>query len=330
MIVEEVWRNSNTNGPGPGLVRRRVREESARNLFVGVQHPDLIRTLILAVDEAAASQIVELPTTRGSLRISRRLKMGWSRFGCRCLAPGDGESVQSVRRRRCRRGRGDQIRRRCGPVFMTRFSHWRRLLAGVDAEGLGRHAAQGLYGELWTLRHLLVGPLSEHTALAAWHGPDRLDRDFRSRRPAIEVKTTGRDNPLSVAIAGEQQLDHALFSRLFLVALAIDALPAGGGETLNEMVDGLLADLAPEDARLLLRDKLLEYGYAAAHRRVRRCPRYSLRELAIFEVAPGFPRIVEADVLAGVGEVRYLLSLPACAPWRSSSEDLQRALRAAA
>lgn len=327
MIAEALWEELERQQPGTqGLVRRRVRDDSSRNLFVGVHHPDLVRTLIIAVSEAAAAQVLEPPVTR-ALRTDLALgDHGLVEIRVSLLAPemarvfspfvddvveavadaaSDAEAISN---------------------FMTRFSHWKRLLAGADSEGLGAQAAQGLYGELWTLRHLVLEPLGEAVALLAWHGPDRLDRDFAVGDLAAEVKTTVRDNPLAVAIAGERQLDLAAFSRMFLVALAIDALPAGGGQTLNDIVDELLQRLTPDSARMQFRDKLLEYGYVAAHRPRYDATHYSLRELAIFEVLPGFPRITEADVPSGVGDVRYLVSLPACEPWRRSAEALQRAL----
>ena len=328
MIVEQLWTELESQRTAlPGLVRRRVREDSDRNLFLGVTHPAMTRMLILVVDAGALRGITEdlstralrteiVPVERGLVEVrvslmAPEMARVFTPFVDDVLAavggaPSDSEAVQA---------------------FITRFSHWRRLLASTQPEGLGAMQAQGLYGELWALRHVVLAAVNGGTAIGGWHGPERLDRDFAIGGVAIEVKTTIRDNPLTVAITGERQLDLAAFSQLFLLALAIDALPAGGGQTLNALVDELLVVLPTENERLALRDKLLDYGYAPPHRERYAATRYSLREARAYEVREGFPRIVEADLLDGVGEVRYLVSLPACEPWRASIDDLKSVLR---
>ncbi len=327
MSVEELWQELESQQAGlPGLARRRVREDSERNLFIGVHHPDLLRTLILAVDPAAVVHVEEPPTTRAMRteiatgdggQIELRVTLVISEMA-RVFTPFVDDVLDAVADAATDADAVD--------AFLVRFSHWKRLLAGPDSEGLGSVQAQGLYGELWTLRYVLFGAVPEAEVIAAWTGPDRQDRDFALGSLAIETKTTISDNPLTVAISNERQLDLAAFTRLFLVALALDALPSGGGQTLNELVDEIRSEFGSDEARLLFRDKLLSYGYAAAHRTKYDGTRYSLRELAIYEVKEGFPRLVEADMPGGVGEVRYLLALTACEPWRCAPEVLRDAV----
>src|SRR5438046_1335099 len=65
MITEEVWQELEKQHPAiPGLVRRRVREDSDRNLFLAVAHPSLQRALILGVAPDSAGDLPELPSTR--------------------------------------------------------------------------------------------------------------------------------------------------------------------------------------------------------------------------------------------------------------------------
>jgi hypothetical protein len=327
VIGEELWQELEAERPGrAGLVRRRLREDSERNIFVGVAHPGRRRVLILSVDPEVAASIVDPPATRAltttveegdppsssdvrvTLTVPEMARV-FSPFVDDVLdaiasAPSDADAVAAL---------------------VTRFAHWRHLLAGVDAEGLGARAAQGLYGELWTLRHLVLASLGS-SAERAWTGPERDDRDFQHGPLAIEVKTTIADNPPTVEIRSERQLQTDAFEDVYLVAIALDALPAGGGQTLNELTDELLGLVPDETTRLLLRDKLLEYGYADVHRRRYDTTRYTVRELSIFKVGEGFPRLTEHDMPNGVGRVRYTLALTACDPWRSSPDELTDAL----
>jgi hypothetical protein len=165
-------------------------------------------------------------------------------------------------------------------------------------------------------------------AVAAWRGAAREDRDIQWGDVAVEVKTTVGDQPVTVAINDERQLDGEGFRKLFLVALTLDErADGGGGQTLNELVDELGRSITAVDARLGFRDRLLQYGWAEIHRNRYDRVRYVVRQVMTYRVSEGFPRLVESDLPPGVGKVRYLLALSACEPWRVGEEDVIAALR---
>jgi Putative PD-(D/E)XK family member, (DUF4420) len=58
---------------------------------------------------------------------------------------------------------------------------------------------------------------------------------------------------------------------------------------------------------------LLRAGYLDAHRQLYEEPRYSLREIHVYEVIDGFPRITEKDIPSGVGAVSYRIQVAALA-----------------
>jgi hypothetical protein len=198
--------------------------------------------------------------------------------------------------------------------FVGRFEHWRRLLSGTTADGLGTDAAQGLWGELWVLRHLLHPAWSEEV-VDAWTGPDRDDNDFRHRTVAIEVKTTRADHPETVRIDSERQLDNPPGTDLVLIALAVDAHRHGAGESLPAMVDACRA-LIGQHRAAAFQDRLLAWGYSDTDRPLYEDRHYTLRSLDVFQVRDGFPRIVESQLATGVGSVSYRLALDACRGWQ--------------
>jgi hypothetical protein len=175
------------------------------------------------------------------------------------------------------------------------------------------------------MRHLIFPVLGDE-AVRIWTGPDRDDRDFQVGTIGVEVKTTITDNPPVVEIRSERQLQTDGLPHLFLVAMSLDALPAGSGQTLNEIVDELDGGFSSA-AQSDLRDRLLEYGYTGVHRHRYDRTRYTLRELWVLEVGEGFPRITENYLPSGIGRVRYHLALSGCGAWRRTPDELRQVLR---
>jgi hypothetical protein len=153
-----------------------------------------------------------------------------------------------------------------------------------------------------------------HHLASGWVGPSGAPQDFRLRGgTAIEVKTSIAREPQSVTINGERQLDDTNIARLFLVSVSIERLP-GSGETLVQLVTSIRDSLEHHPVeRQAFEDALSEAGYLAVHRE-----RYSdfgfvIRNERSFQVREGFPRIIEAHLPEGVGQIDYRVSLSACA-----------------
>jgi hypothetical protein len=211
-------------------------------------------------------------------------------------------------------------------TLVSRFRHWQWLLAGQNPDGLSEAAAQGLYGELWSLGTIALPSLGP-AAVAGWTGPARDDTDFQFRQVAFEVKTTTAHHPPTVRITSERQLNPVPFGSFYLVSLSLDQVRGGSGESLNDRVDQIKAQLTGSDQAMLFADKLLQSGYHAVHRDRYEYPGYVIRELAVFRVAPDFPRISEGHLPAGVGRVSYDLDLAACGAWKVSPETLTSGLQ---
>jgi hypothetical protein len=321
MDVAAIWAELAAERPSlPGIVRRRVLPESSRNIFLAVAHPALRPMLILRVSREALDGVTQLPRTTAvhttlvetdDATTEVRVELDAAEAAL-VFAPFVADVAQWAG--------ASSDDRAAVTALLERFGHWRRLLSGEAAEGLGADAAQGLWGELWSMRHLLQ-PAWGDDVVAAWTGPDRDDNDFRHHSLAVEVKTTRADRPETVRITGERQLDHPEGVVLLLVALAVDVHRHGAGESLPAMVDACRA-LVGGAVLADLEDRLLAWGYSEAHRPLYEDSRYTLRGMAAFRVGPGFPRIVESTIPQGVGSVRYRLSLDACRDWQLGTDEL--------
>ena len=323
LIDEQVWDNIEEQIPrAPGVLRRRVREDSERNLFVGITYPGRERLLELAVSAEVFGDI-RLPSTRALKTVREPGVAGEVEVRIILSAPEMAGVFTPFCNDVIEAVAATEDDRAAVSVLLERFAHWQRLFAS-EGGGLSSLDAQALFGELWVMEHLIM-PLPCVQAIKAWRGPEREDRDFLMSGLGIEVKTTRGDEPAAVTIANEGQLDIVGLDALYLVALKLEVLQGGKGATLNDSVASMRAALVPE-AVSLFRDKLLRYGYLDQHSNRYEDVIYVIREVEAFKVGEGFPRIIGKDLISGVGSVTYRLALSACEPWRQTVDELRSAV----
>jgi hypothetical protein len=311
-----------------GYLLRRYAPDCVADLFVGIQCPELHEALILRVPKNFAPQIRDLPEMRGLRILSEKL-------------PDDGQdqlsaivqlrepkyadvfaafvSVLGTRIGACR-DPSDAAQELVGQLV-----RWHRFLDS-HTEGLGEEAQCGLYGELYVLRTLIRETGVQ--AVRAWSGPGQEPQDFRiAGRIAIEVKTSISVEPQSVRINGERQLDSSGFEHLFLLALSIERT-SEAGELLPQVVTDIRVLLKAHAAMAeAFEDLLLEAGYLDKHLQRYSTHGFTVRRLRAYTVTDGFPRLVEADLPAGVGDVSYRLSLAGCRGFEISMESLLGAVK---
>lgn len=213
-------------------------------------------------------------------------------------------------------------------VFFGQLRRWQRFLA-IARDGLDPASQRGLWGELHFLKTSLLPRVGE-ASVVGWKGPDGAHQDFQFAGAWIEVKTTLAKQPQSVRIASERQLDDTRAPALFLHVLALEAHESGPA-TLPAAVADLRAALAAWPAtRETFEEKLLAAGYLDQHAPRYASTGYAVRQAQTFRVRGDFPRIVEASLPRGVGEVSYSLSLAACAAHLATEEETSAALSPAA
>jgi hypothetical protein len=320
VIPADLWDELDADTSAPGIIRRRVMPESSRDLFVAVDHPSRHRVLILRVANDALEHPDQLPSTKALQTSIVEFDEHRSELHLRLVLPEIthvfGAFVDDVVEAAARTDSDSAAL----DALIRRVDTWRRLLEGRDSILTG-NTAQGLWGELWILLHLLH-PVFGDSVLRHWTGPQRESHDFQFDRLAIEVKTTRGSRPNTVRISGERQLDPGSFDDLLLITMSVDALTHGQGLTIPQLVASVRTTL-DESLHPLLGEGLLNYGFLEADAG-RYATRYTVREVRIYAVTNGFPRLIESDLLAGIGDVRYLLALDACENWRLDDVAFQQ------
>ena len=313
-----------------GVLRRRVLPEAACDLFVGIEHPSRRRALLLRLPQVETPALESAPQARGvDMRIGRlpddpadctSVVLALADAACRDIFSVLVDDIAAhVGAAATARAAVEQ--------FLSRFARWQAFLERFGPDGLSESAQRGLFGELWFLRSYLL-PLGSGT-VGAWMGPKMAPQDFHLPGLAVEVKTTTSKQHQKLRIAGERQLETSAALRIIVFHLSLDA-HRDTGLSLVELVAEIRAQLATAPLALTtFNEGLLEAGYLDVQ-----APRYSRtgyieRERHFFEVRGDFPRIVGADLRAGVGDVFYSISVAECLHYEMPEADVRQFLNAA-
>jgi hypothetical protein len=311
-----------------GRFKRRIRPESTLDLFVAVEKPTNRRMLLMLVSEASIDGVDELPTSQGvEARVARPGDDGRDAalelvltdpryadiFGA-LVADIAGAVVVE----------GDEAA--AVAVFVGRLRRWQRFLEEGGLKGLSPEQQRGLFAELWLLREHLLPTLGSVGAVGGWTGPSHASHDFQLGASAVEVKATAAKQHQVLRIASERQLDKTGVAELFLFHLSLD-VHLNAGESLPMLVEDLREKLRATTVESGFEDRLLDAGYLDAHATLYADSGYAVREENFFRVDTGFPRIVEHDLPAGVGDVRYSVAVSECKHFSVEAELVRETLR---
>lgn len=207
-------------------------------------------------------------------------------------------------------------------VLLLRLDSWRLLFEKIGQQGLSSEKQRGLYGELRFLRMMLQQISNAEFCINSWKGAEKSAQDFQFADWAVEVKTTYGKNQQKIHISSERQLDISIIPKIFLLHFSLEVRQSFG-ETLNAIVDNLIETLSGNPtAYNLFRLKLLETGYFDFHRHLYCETAYSIRKSKIYKITDDFPKITEAQIPSGVGDVTYSLIVSDNNDWTINEEDL--------
>jgi hypothetical protein len=317
MTINETWLQLEASPPpgGGGIMARRIHPEAAVDLFLAVEKPTNARVLILRVKGATVAGKVDLPKAEGFEVCRGFVSLDGKKYchlSVRLTHPRYGDVFTTLVEdvvKHVLPAPGDPAAVR---FLLERLGRWQAFLKRHAPDGLGEESQQGLYGELWFLSHHVIPRLGPRAAVCCWKGPTGAPQDFQTPSVSVEVKTASGKQHQTLAISNERQLDSTGVKMLVLFHLSVD-VREGAGETLPARV-GAVRVLVEADAVAAeeLERLLFEAGYLDCHTQTYETRGYTIRETNLFEVRDGFPRIVEADLPNGVGDVRYTISVAEC------------------
>ncbi|MBE0610060.1 MAG: PD-(D/E)XK motif protein [Dehalococcoidia bacterium] len=311
-----------------GYVLRRVAPDRAQDVCIGVRRPGGARLFLLRVDAVHAPENVEgLGSAGMSVHVTPEVQTPTKcTIEMHLGSPDYADVFDSFIRDVLDHVANTVSEPEAVAVLFERLRRWQQFMMLVPATGLSSEAQLGLYGELWFLRRELIPTVGARLGIVAWTGPSRTSQDFQFRGLAAEVKTTTAKQPQSLRIASERQLDSTGIEALVLVHLSLDAR-MGSGESLPDAVADARKLAESEHEVATLNETLFAAGYLNEHSHRYEATGYAVREVGYYEVAEGFPRIVEADLRPGVGDVHYAVSVGQCLPYKMTAGALRDALQ---
>ena len=202
-------------------------------------------------------------------------------------------------------------------TFGNTLLRWKNLFERVHGTGLSKEEQQGLYGELRFLKKCIdSASVSYYNIVQNYVGTNRALRDFQGKDWAVEVKTTSTNNPQSLIINGERQLDDSMIETLYLFHCSVE-VSRKTGESLPDMINNIRALLKSDVSALsLLNAKLFEVGYLDEHESLYLDRHYLIRNERFYHVKDDFPRILEGELRDGVGNVKYSISISSFESYR--------------
>ena len=335
MKIDAIWRELEAeaqNSGNSGWLTRFAKPDHSQPLLVGLEVGPKRRALLLPLPSDNIPPKSDWPQCRG-LEIFRGSIHGSAFLGVRLNNLGDAEVFSALAEDVAPRVAASASPQQAADALMARLRKWQKFLA-IGLNILSPEAVKALYGELVTMLELLGPAVGLATSVRAWMGPQHAHQDFQFPGSAVEVKTTASKGPQIVRISSERQLDTVGVGPLFLYVLSLDerTTEAGDnfeGETLPHVIDRVRGAITTSEvAGDLFEDRLLEAGYRSADADHYHTRRFAIRNSYLFEVTDGFPRVIEADLPSGIGEVMYSLSLSACDPFAVRVERLNKALNA--
>ncbi len=317
MTVKNTWKllEDDTASVPSGYIIRRLLPEVTYDVYLAIERPSNTRLLMMRVKHKSIGKAAVFPNSNC--------------FEVRRVAlPGDDDAHVTLQLVLINSRYNDIFTRLVQDIvdeialiadeknavvaLFIRLRRWQAFLEKHSPEGLSQAQQQGLYGELWFLRQIVIPQLGSHQGIQCWTGAKGTQQDFQFQHCAIEVKTTVAKQHQKLAITSERQLDDTSTGTLILLHLSLDAREKRG-ESLPDIVVSLRSllendPIAKEELEILL----FEVGYLDIHTPRYEKIGYSLREVNYFKVEGDFPRIIEADLPNGVGDVRYTISVAEC------------------
>lgn len=201
--------------------------------------------------------------------------------------------------------------------LLSRFSAWLALLKGTRPGVMSLQEQQGLAAELMALVYF-AKKKGFGTAVDAWVGPLRLDKDFEFFDYWAEIKSC-RVSSTTVSISSIEQLDATMGGDL--IVYRIDQAPENKEDaySLKDVVDKARSLATNAAERTSLENKLLLSRYVDTETEYQK-KKFKTYSCDFYRVDSQFPCLRRDAVDSAITSCQYSISLPAIEAFKEDGQ----------
>lgn len=187
---------------------------------------------------------------------------------------------------------------------------------------------QGLFGEISFLEKILdqASEDQENELLDGWQGIDYAKRDFKYGDILVEVKTSNKGKPYSIAISSEEQLELVEKPKeLYLWCLMLESENQLGMDILEkiEVVEKKLSTRS----QYKFQKKLHSFGVIKEELKKWKLDKFLVRDELAYTVKEDFPNLSRAKIPEAVYNVKYSIALDQCESYKVPVTELDAKIK---
>jgi hypothetical protein len=181
--------------------------------------------------------------------------------------------------------------------------------------GLSESEYIGLWGELFTLKEIILPKHTPFNSMRFWVGPEGKKQDFTLNKIAIEVKTSFSSEARKITISSLEQLD-VITDKLYLLHIVANPSEPQLGSSLKDLYDKSLTIICqdPQSEIIFLQKVSDLYGKANDKQLSSKITPIAQ---TLYEVSDAFPCLRHKDVPNSISGLRYDLLVTAIREFES-------------
>lgn len=144
--------------------------------------------------------------------------------------------------------------------FSNRYIKWQNMLKKNNSGLLSKEAVKGLIGEIHFLLNYMIHKYGAENAIYSWVGIEYNIHDFITDHLWYEVKSV-KNGASTVTVSSIEQLDSDENGQLVINYFDDTSITDSNKITLNSIVHELLNININENIKIMIYDKLIDYGY---------------------------------------------------------------------
>lgn len=324
----EIWEsinNESKNNPMQPQIARRIPSEGLFSSFLATDFKKGIRLLYIKIDTNQDISIDSLPKFRGldiSIVVQSLGKFSNATFlRLTQSIPNTDNIFELVISDLCDKVIQLQNKTNLSDTLINTLSEWKLFFEKQENEILSLSAQKGLVGELHFLKDYIFRNYSLAESVFYWTGSNKTTHDFQIKNKVVEVKTTSGKQHKKFSISSEKQLDSTGLEYLYLALFSVNLHSNMPQCTLPALIREICAIIQDPISIFRFQVKLAKYGYNETLAN-KYTTGFSISEMRFFEVKEGFPRLLQADLPNGVGEIKYSVVVAACTPYEIITDIL--------